>query len=32
LDRFDKVRGGVFSANIARGRDFVTAFAFKNAA
>jgi hypothetical protein len=31
-DRFEKIRGGVFSANIVRGRDFVTAFAFKNAA
>jgi hypothetical protein len=32
LDRFEKVRGGVFSTNIDRGRDFVTAFSFKNAA
>jgi hypothetical protein len=31
-DRFEKIRGGVFTANIVRGRDFVTAFAFKNAA
>ena len=31
-DRFEKIKGGVFSANIVRGRDFVTAFAFKNAA
>ncbi len=31
-DRFEKIRGGVFSANIVRGRDFVTAYALKNAA
>jgi hypothetical protein len=31
-DRFEKTKGGVFSANIARGRDFVTGFTLKNAA
>ena len=31
-DRFEKTKGGVFSANIARGRDFVTEFTLKNAA
>jgi hypothetical protein len=31
-DRFEKTKGGVFSANIARGRDFATEFTLKNAA
>ena len=31
-DRFEKIKGGVFSTNIVRGRDFVTEFMLKNAA
>ena len=31
-DRFEKIKGGVFSANIVRGCDFLTGFTLKNAA
>jgi len=31
-DRFEKIKGGVFSANIVRGLDFATEFTLKNAA